>query len=207
MSGKDQKTHRVGFVFTGHIWKRIWRAQALTHVVGFLYSMTTQKLQENKLKEHTQFLGRMADAAKESLIQAKIAIKSENFEEADRLIAESKKYTRMAETADLYFQNGHKKGIVKRWTPYLDTYVTFFAGYIFATLLVIGYQLYIDRGTFIGQIFGWGFVALLLPILFVRESRPECRDCNGRILQPGENCHGVDHAGTDWRFVENGGQM
>lgn len=35
--GKDQKTHRVGFVFTGRIGKLIRRAQALTHVMGFLF--------------------------------------------------------------------------------------------------------------------------------------------------------------------------
>ena len=26
----------MGFALIGHIWKRVWRAKALTHVVGFL---------------------------------------------------------------------------------------------------------------------------------------------------------------------------
>lgn len=35
-SRQSQKTYHIGFTLTSHIWKRIWRAQALTYVVGFL---------------------------------------------------------------------------------------------------------------------------------------------------------------------------
>jgi hypothetical protein len=37
-SGKEQKTHHYGVVFTGRVGKLTREAQASTHVMGFLYS-------------------------------------------------------------------------------------------------------------------------------------------------------------------------
>lgn len=103
------------------------------------------------------------------------------------------------------------QALKKAWDIYLEDYIGFLVGFLFAGVLIVGYQAYVQHGTVLGQLFA-GMLCFLIvfPLVATNMKSNRCRDCNGRMLEPGSACGGKDITDdklVDWRVVENGGKF